>query len=85
MNLTPKDVTPFGYTPQSEARPDRIPQMRPLSTNDCPNSAVTWLTDSPGACPPGLTTWGYCGTCWENGLVPAAWAERVEQTIGAAR
>jgi hypothetical protein len=85
MDLTPMAAARMGYTPQMEASEDRIPQMRALSTNGCPNSSTTWLTDGPGACPPGLTTWGYCGTCWENGLVPGAWAERVEQAIGAAR
>jgi hypothetical protein len=85
MNLVPLAVTQFGYTPQAQVADDRIPQMRALSTNGCPNSSTTWLTDPPGACPPGLTTWGYCGSCWEAGLVPGAWAQRVEQAIGARR
>jgi hypothetical protein len=84
MELSPASAAQFGYSPQLERSDDCIPQMRPLSTNGCPNSSTTWLTDPPGACPPGLTSWGYCGQCFEDGLVPEAWRLRVEEKIAEA-
>lgn len=81
MNLAPLTAAQMGYAPQTELNPDRIPQMRAMSTNGCPNSSVTWLTDPPGKCAPGLTSWGYCGQCWADGQVPGAWAQRVEDKI----
>lgn len=85
MNLTPLHAAQAGYTPQPDTNTDRIPQMRALSTNACPNSSPMWLTAPPGTCAPGLTTWGYCGQCWEAGLVPGAWADRVTATIEVHR
>jgi hypothetical protein len=81
MDLTPLNAALHGYTPQPDMTDDRIPQMRALSTNACPNSHPLWLTMGPDTCPPGLTTWGYCEQCYTAGLVPAAWVERVEQCI----
>jgi hypothetical protein len=83
MNLTPLSATQFGYAPDLTQPGDKVPQLRALSTNACPNSSPTWLTDPVGACHPGLTTWGYCGVCWEAGLVPAVWAARVDAHIAA--
>jgi hypothetical protein len=79
MDLTPLNAALHGYTPQPDMTDDRIPQMRALSTNACPNSDPMWLTMEPGTCAPGLTTWGYCMSCWDAGLVPASWAQRVNE------
>jgi hypothetical protein len=85
MNLNPLHAAQAGYAPQPDMTTDRIPQMRVLSTNACPNSHPMWLTMEPGTCAPGLTTWGYCGQCWEAGRVPGAWAQRVNDAIEAVQ
>jgi hypothetical protein len=86
MQLSPEHVITAGYTPVEPDLRSRTPQMRALSTNACPNMSATWLTDPPGHCPPhGLTSWGYCGPCWEANAVPAVWAARVLAALGDPR
>lgn len=86
MDLTPANLAAAGYVPLPPDTASKVPQMRALSTNACPNSSPTWLSDPPGACPEyGLTSWGYCCPCWEAGLVPAVWAARVDASIGGTR
>lgn len=85
MDLTPAVLVKHGYVP-SPGRGDKVPQLRAMSTNDCPNIDPRYLTLPPPACmPDGLTTWGYCGGCWTGGYVPARWTARVEAEIERLR
>jgi len=84
MDLTPLNAALNGYAPHPDMTDDRIPQMRLLSTNACPNSSPMWLTMDAATCPPGPTTWGYCFICWEVGLVPDVWAQRVHDATEVA-
>lgn len=56
---------------------DRVPQLRMLSTNDCPNSGPRTF-DGTDCVPGWLTTWGYCSRCWADPdlYVPLIWQER---------
>jgi hypothetical protein len=57
---------------------DKLPQMRALSTNLCPNSRPRAITD-PSMCDQwALTTWGWCSECYQEDRVPAAWLRAIE-------
>lgn len=82
MDLTVANVTKYGYIPPPPSGRSKVPQLRFLSSNDCPNSTPMWLTTPPPACSPdGMTTWGYCGVCWGEGYVPQVWVDRVTQEV----
>jgi len=78
MELTPATVTLHGYVPLAPSGRDKTPQMRLLSTNECPNSRPDWLTHPPACSEWSFTIFGYCQWCWDIGNVPETWAKRVE-------
>lgn len=60
----------------------RVPELRMLSENECPNSGPDSIFGDD--CAEGaLTMWGYCGTCWtwEESRVPKEWRDRVSALL----
>ena len=62
---------------------DRMPQMRPLSTNVCPNARPRAITEYSCCDLYAMTTYGYCSECWNEGRVPAQWDHLVSSAIAA--
>lgn len=84
--MTRTDYLRAGYVPQPDDGTSKVPQMRVNSSNACPNSSPGWLWEPGLRCPPsGLTTFGYCGLCWEVGNVPPVWAARATKTLARLR
>lgn len=83
---TRTDMVRAGYVPQPDDGRSKVPQMRTNSSNACPNSSPAWLWEDGLKCPPGgLTTFGYCGVCWDNGNVPPVWQARATATLARLR
>lgn len=62
------------------------PELVFLSRNPCPNSGPDWIYgEDCGSVESSMTTWGYCGQCWENHRVPLPWVNRVEAAAAAQR
>jgi hypothetical protein len=60
---------------------DRTPQMRAISRNTCPNAQRRALGELSMCDLDAMTVWGYCSECWQQGRVPARWAEQVDAHI----
>jgi hypothetical protein len=62
---------------------DHLPQMRPLSTNVCPNAQPRAIGDFSACDQYALTTWGYCTECWSEDRVPSSWDRLVRSAFAA--